>query len=200
MDLRESKTRENLMRAFAGESQARNRYTFAAAAARSAGLHWVERVFYLTAEQEKEHAELFLAHLAQCEGENIHIDAAYPVQNNAWTPDKLLRAAQHGEYEEAHEVYPAFAAIAKEEGFYAIASTFEQIAEIEQTHGDRFGQLARRAEEGTLFKSTKEVAWMCLNCGHVHYGTYAPPVCPTCKHAQGYFVRLEGSEILVPRQ
>lgn len=187
------------MRAFAGESQARNRYTFAAHAARSAGLNWVERVFRLTADQEREHAELFLKHLAQCEGENIHIDASYPVENVAWTPDRLLRSAQHNEYEEAHSVYPAFAQIAREEGFPAVAATFEQIAVIEQSHGDRFGQLAQRAEENRLFECDHEVPWLCLNCGHVHCGTQAPGICPVCKHAQGYFVRAEGSEILVPR-
>ncbi len=199
MEFRESRTRENLMRAFAGESQARNRYTFAAHAARSAGLNWVERVFRLTADQEREHAELFIKHLAQCEGENIHIDASYPVENIAWTLDRLLRSAQHNEYEEAHSVYPSFAQIAREEGFPAVAATFEQIAAIEQSHGDRFGQLAQRAEEGRLFECDHEVQWLCLNCGHVHYGTQAPGVCPVCKHAQGYFVRVEGSEILVPR-
>lgn len=199
MEFRESRTRENLMRAFAGESQARNRYTFAAHAARSAGLNWVERVFRLTADQEREHAELFIKHLAQCEGENIHIDTSYPVENIAWTLDRLLRSAQHNEYEEAHSVYPSFAQIAREEGFPAVAATFEQIAAIEQSHGDRFGQLAQRAEEGRLFECDHEVPWLCLNCGHVHYGTQAPGVCPVCKHAQGYFVRVEGSEILVPR-
>ena len=199
MEFRESRTRENLMRAFAGESQARNRYTFAAHAARSAGLNWVERVFRLTADQEREHAELFIKHLAQCEGENIHIDASYPVENIAWTLDRLLRSAQHNEYEEAHSVYPSFAQIAREEGFPAVAATFEQIAVIEQSHGDRFGQLAQRAEEGRFFECDHEVPWLCLNCGHVHYGTQAPGVCPVCKHAQGYFVRVEGSEILVPR-
>lgn len=198
MEFRESRTRENLMRAFAGESQARNRYTFAAAAARSAGLHWVERVFRLTADQEKEHAELFIAHLAQCEGENIHIDGSYPVENGAWTPDRLLRSAQHNEYEEANTIYPSFAAVAREEGFLAVASTFEMIAAIEKTHGDRFGLLARRAEESRLFTAQEEVPWLCLNCGHVHYGTQAPPICPVCKHAQGYFVRIEGTEILAP--
>lgn len=198
MEFRESRTRENLMRAFAGESQARNRYTFAAGAAKSAGLHWVERVFHLTADQEKEHAELFIAHLAQCEGENIHIDGSYPVENGAWTPDRLLRSAQHNEYEEANTIYPSFAAVAREEGFLAVASTFEMIAAIEKTHGDRFGLLARRAEEGRLFTAQEEVAWLCLNCGHVHYGTQAPPICPVCKHAQGYFVRVEGTEILAP--
>lgn len=199
MEFRESRTRENLMRAFAGESQARNRYTFAAGAAKSAGLNWVERVFRFTADQEKEHAELFLKHLAQCEGENIHIDASYPVENTAWTPDRLLRSAQHNEYEEAHSVYPAFAQTAREEGFLAVATTFDMIAAIEQTHGDRFGQLAQRAEDNRLFAGERDVPWMCLNCGHVHYGTQAPAVCPVCKHAQGYFVRVEGSEILVPR-
>ena len=198
MEFRESRTRENLMRAFAGESQARNRYTFAAGAAKSAGLHWVERVFRMTADQEKEHAELFIAHLAQCEGENIHIDGSYPVENGAWTPDRLLRSAQHNEYEEANTIYPSFAAVAREEGFLAVASTFEMIAAIEKTHGDRFGLLARRAEESRLFTAQEEVAWLCLNCGHVHYGTQAPPICPVCKHAQGYFVRVEGTEILAP--
>ena len=198
MEFRESRTRENLMRAFAGESQARIRYTFAARAAKSAGLHWVECVFRMTADQEKEHAELFIAHLAQCEGENIHIDGSYPVENGAWTPDRLLRSAQHNEYEEANTIYPSFAAVAREEGFLAVASTFEMIAAIEKTHGDRFGLLARRAEEGRLFTAQEEVAWLCLNCGHVHYGTQAPPICPVCKHAQGYFVRVEGTEILAP--
>lgn len=199
MDFRESRTRENLMRAFAGESQARNRYTFAASAAKSAGLHWVERVFQMTAEQEKEHAELLLKHLAQCEGENIRIEATYPVVNAAWTVDRLLRAAQRGEYEEAHDVYPAFAQAAREEGFVAVASTFEMIAAIEQTHGDRFGQLAARAETNRLFASEMETVWLCLNCGHVHVGMQAPPVCPVCKHAQGFFVRVEPGEIVAPR-
>ena len=200
MELRESKTRENLMRAFAGESQARNRYTFAADTARRAGLYWVERMFLLTADQEREHAELFLKHLAQCEGENIRIDGSYPVENGAWSPQRLLRSAQHNEYEEAHVVYPGFARTAKEEGFTAAAHTFEMIADIEQTHGDRFGQLAERMETSALFNADAQTAWMCLHCGHVHYGLQAPGACPVCKHAQGYFVRVEASEILVPRR
>ena len=96
-------------------------------------------------------------------------------------------------------MYPSFAQVAREEGFLAVATTFDMIAEIEQIHGDRFGQLAQRAEESRLFTSDREVPWMCLNCGHVHYGTQAPSVCPVCKHVQGYFVRVEGSEILVPK-
>ena len=197
MDLKNSQTRENLMRAFAGESQARNRYTFAAQAAKSAGLHFIERIFRFTAEQEKEHAEIFMKLLASCEGENIHIDGAYPVENTAWPTDRLLRSAQHNEYEEARSVYPAFAATAPEEGFQAAAAAFEMIARIEQTHGDRFAKLAQRIEEGKLFLSDEEgERWLCLNCGHVHTGSQVPPVCPVCKHAQGYFVRLEADEIL----
>ncbi|MBP3656396.1 MAG: rubrerythrin family protein [Clostridia bacterium] len=197
MDFKTSRTRENLMRAFAGESQARNRYTFAAAAAKRAGLEWVERVFLFTAGQEKEHAEVFLSHLAQCEGESIRIDAGYPVENTAWTPERLLRSAQHNEYEEAHSVYPAFAAIAREEGFPAIAASFELIAKVEKTHGDRFGQLAERAGEGRLFTAEKDTVWLCLNCGHIHTGKEAPALCPLCRHGQGYFVRVETGEILV---
>ena len=200
MEFRESRTKENLMRAFAGESQARNRYTFAAAAVRGAGLHWIERIFLFTADQEKEHAQLFMKHLAQCEGENIHIDGSYPVENGAWPPDRLLRSAQHNEYEEAHTVYPAFAQTARDEGFVAVANTFDMIAEIEQMHGDRFGQLAERAETAGLFKSDTQTTWMCLNCGHVHTGLQAPAACPVCKHVQGYFVRVEAQEILATKR
>ncbi|MBR4040211.1 MAG: rubrerythrin family protein [Clostridia bacterium] len=199
MDFRGSRTRENLMRAFAGESQARNRYTFSAEVARSAGLYWIEQVFRFTADQEKEHAELFIRHLASCEGESIRIDGSYPVENADWMPARLLRSAQHNEYEEANHVYPQFGRIAREEGFVAVAGTFEMIAEIEQTHGDRFGQLAQRIEEGKLFRCDHNVTWLCLNCGHVHHGMQAPPVCPVCRHAQGYFVRVDAAEILAPK-
>ena len=131
--------------------------------------------------------------LAQSEGENIHIDAAYPVENTVWPTDRLLRSAQHNEYEEARSVYPAFASIAREEGFAAAAAAFELIAKIEQTHGDRFGHLAQRIEEGKLFASEAEgEQWLCLNCGHIHTGSQVPPLCPVCKHAQAYFeVRAE---------
>ncbi len=197
MDFKTSKTRENLMRAFAGESQARNRYAFAAAAADSSGLHVIARIFRFTAEQEREHAEIFFKLLAPCEGENIHIDAGFPVENAAWSTDRLLRSAQHNEYEEARNVYPAFAAAAKEEGFAAAAAAFERIARIEQVHGERFGQLAQRIEEGKIFSADGEgERWLCLKCGHVHIGTQVPPVCPVCKHAQGYFVRIDDQGIL----
>lgn len=197
MDFRVSKTRGNLMRAFAGECQARNRYTFAAAVAGASGLHAIARIFQFTAEQEREHAEIFFKLLAPCEGENIHIDAAFPVENAAWSTDRLLRSAQHNEYEEARSVYPSFAAIAKEEGFSAAAAAFDRIAKIEQLHGERFGQLAQRIEEGRIFSADHEDArWLCLKCGHVHTGMQVPPVCPVCKHAQGYFVRMDADEII----
>lgn len=197
MDFKQSRTRENLMRAFAGESQARNRYTFAAQAARAAGLPFIERIFRFTAEQEKEHAEVFFKLLSLSEGENIHIDGAYPVENAVWPTDRLLRSAQHNEYEEARSVYPAFAAAAREEGFAAAGAAFELIAKIEQTHGDRFGMLAQRIEEGKLFSAESEnMKWLCLNCGHIHTGSRAPALCPACKHAQGYFVRAEAAELL----
>ena len=145
----------------------------------------------------QEHAELFFKLRAQWEGGNIHIDASYPVENIAWTPERHLRSAEYNEYEGEQVIYPSFARIAEEEGFMSAAATFQMIAEIEKTHGDRFGQLAKRAEEDALFRSDKEVPWLCLNCGHVHYGTQVPPICPVCKHAQGYFVRVESTEILV---
>ena len=201
MEFKQSRTRENLMRAFAGESQARNRYTFAAQNAKAAGLYFIEQIFRFTADQEKEHAEIFMKLLAQAEGENIHIDAAFPVENTVWPTDRLLRSAQHNEYEEARSVYPAFAHIAREEGFGAAASAFELIAKVEQAHGDRFGLLAQRIEEGRLFTEESETArWLCLNCGHVHTGSQVPPLCPVCKHAQGYFVRAGGEEIITAGQ
>lgn len=186
----QSQTKENLMRAFAGESQARNRYQFAASSAKKMGLHVVESVFLFTANQEKEHAEVFYDHLSQFAGENIQVDGKYPVDiyNDALS---LLRAAQHNEYEEYNNAYAGFAAVAKEEGFPDIASTFQMIANIEKTHGDRFGRYADMLEQNTLFISNVAVNWMCLNCGHIYNGTEVPTICPVCKHDRGYFIRFE---------
>ncbi len=185
----DSETKDNLMRAFAGESQARNRYTFAAAQAKKEKLHVISAIFAFTASQEKEHAEIFYNHLKELAGENIAVDGAYPVDISDQTAD-LLRLAQHNEYEEHDPVYRAFGEKAKEEGFHRIAASFFHIAEIEKTHGDRFGRYAKMLEEGTLFVSDVEVEWMCLNCGYVYKGTDAPAVCPVCQHDQGYFIRL----------
>lgn len=190
MEFRNSVTKDNLMRAFAGESQARNRYTIAAGCAREEKLYVVEAVFRFTAEQEKEHAEVFYKYLSEMSGENIAIDGAYPVDisNDA---AKLLRMAQHNEYEEHDDVYQNFAKKAEEEGFSHIAASFKQIAEIEKIHGNRFGQFAEWLEQGKLFAADVETAWMCMECGHIYRGTQVPPACPVCHNDRGYFVRLE---------
>lgn len=185
-----SETKTNLMRAFAGESQARNRYTFGASQAKTAKLHVIEAVFKFTAEQEKEHGEIFYNHLKELAGESVKIDGAYPVDITD-SIIELLRYAQRNEYHEYDDAYQAFAAKAMEEGFPQVANSFSQIAEIEKTHGDRFGHLADQMEQGKLFVSDVSCKWMCLNCGHILEGTQAPQMCPVCQHDQGYFIRLE---------
>ncbi len=190
MDFKNSETKDNLMRAFAGESQARNRYTFAAGQAKKENLYVVSAVFRYTAEQEKEHAEIFYNHLKELSGENIHIDGSYPV-DLADDVAKLLRMAQHNEYEEHDSVYKAFGDKAKEEGFLHVASSFHKIAEIEKIHGDRFGHLAELLEQNKLFVSNVKTAWMCMNCGFVFEGEKVPEKCPVCEHDRGYFIRFE---------
>ena len=185
-----SETKKNLMRAFAGESQARNRYTFAASQAKKAGYPVIEAVFNFTAGQEKEHAEIFYQHLKEAAGENIEIDGIYPVDITA-SVIELLRMAQHNEYEEHDDAYQAFGKKAMEEGFVKVGNDFQMIAEIEKIHGDRFGMFADLLEQNKLFVSDVTCKWMCLNCGHIHEGTEAPRVCPVCSHQQGYFIRLE---------
>lgn len=186
----QSETRKNLMKAFAGESQARNRYTFAAGQAGKAGIYVVERIFRYTADQEKEHAEIFYKHLKETAGENIEITGSYPV-DIAGDLVSLLRSAQHNEYEEHDPVYKTFGDVAMEEGFPQIASSFHQIAQIERVHGDRFGRFADALEDGSLFVSDVQVRWICLNCGAVIEGKEAPSVCPVCQHDRGYFIRFE---------
>lgn len=190
VEFSKSKTKENLMRAFAGESQARNRYTFAASQAKRNGLHVISAIFAFTASQEKEHAEIFYNHLKEMAGESIFIDGGYPVDISE-DVCTLLEMAKHNEYEEHEDVYKSFGEKAKEEGFSRIAASFMMIAEIEKTHGDRFGRYAKLLKEGKLFVSDVELEWMCLNCGYVHKGPAAPAVCPVCQHDQGYFIRFE---------
>ncbi len=190
VDFKNSETKENLMRAFAGESQARNRYTIAASQAKKQNLHVIEAVFRFTADQEKEHASIFYNHLSSLGGESIQIDGAYPVDINQDVA-KLLRFAEHNEFEEHDDVYKNFAAKAKEEGFDGVATSFNMIAEIEKTHGERFGMFAELLEQNKLFVSNVETAWMCLECGHIYRGTSVPEYCPVCHHDRGYFVRLE---------
>lgn len=192
VDFKNSETKDNLMRSFAGESQARNRYTFAAGKAKKQNLHVIEEIFTYTANQEKEHAEIFYNHLKELSGETIHVDGGYPVDI---TDDmiKLLRMAQHNEYEEHDPVYKVFGEKAKEEGFPQIASSFFMIAEIEKVHGDRFGRFADLMEKGQLFVSDQKTSWICLNCGYIYEGEAAPEKCPVCSHDKGYFLRLEQS-------
>lgn len=188
--IRGSQTEENLMRAFAGESQARNRYTFAAAKAKENNLHVIEAVFTFTANQEKEHAEIFYDYLKYSSGSTIFIDGGYPVDiyDDVYS---LLNAAKHNEYEEHDDVYKNFGNIAEEEGFKQIAATFRNIALIEKSHGDRFNYLAELIKNNQLFVSEINTGFICLNCGHIHNGTSAPEICPVCRHDKGYFIRAE---------
>ena len=148
-DFKNSETAKNLMRAFAGESQARNRYTFAASMAKKEKLPVIEAVFAFTAGQEKEHAEIFYKYLSEMAGETIHIDGGYPVDIYPKTLD-LLKAAKHNEYEEHDVVYSQFAGVAKEEGFPKISNTFKMIAEIEKIHGDRFQLFSDLVEKNSF--------------------------------------------------
>ena len=187
MNLKGSRTYENLMRAFAGESQARNRYNIASAAAKKEGFHVVGAVFDYTADQERAHAKVFYQKLKDFSGDNIQISGAYPVDLYDDTV-KALRAAQHNELEEWDEVYKSFGKIAREEGFPEIAHIFEGIAKIEKVHADRFGRLADQIENGTIFRKEGEIAWICTVCGNIHVGKGAPDVCNVCQHPQGFFM------------
>ncbi len=185
-----SETKVNLMRAFAGESQARNRYTFAAGLAKKKNLQVIQGIFVFTAAQEEQHAKLYYEQLEKVTGENIKIDGTYPAE---LFPDILqhLRAAQHNEYQEWEHDYAHFSDVAREEGFDEIAHLFGSIAAIEKVHGDRFGRFADLMEEGKLFVSDVKCQWMCLNCGAIVEATAAPAACPVCRHPQGFFVRWE---------
>ena len=183
----ESKTKENLMRAFAGESQARNRYTVAAERAEEEGMLTITDVFLYTADQERAHAERFYELLKGLSGETVHIDGSYPIDQQD-SLEGLLRAAEHNEHEEYADVYQAFGDTAKEEGFHEAASAFYQIAEIEHIHEKRFGELAEMLETNTYYNSDNVSKWMCTNCGYIHEGQLAPKVCPVCRHEQGYFI------------
>lgn len=189
MDFEKSKTRENLMRAFAGESQARNRYTFAAGLARKQNLEVVARVFEFTANQELAHAKVFYNFLEPSVSRNITVDGNYPIDIY---PDLLghLKAATHNELQEWEHDYAGFAKVAEEEGFELIGKAFDMIAGIEKTHADRFARFADLLEQGTLFASGEEEAWMCLNCGQIIHSTVAPAHCYVCRHGQDFFVRL----------
>ncbi len=189
-ELDRSQTCMNLMRAFAGESQARSRYTMAAATAKSQGFHVLERLFRFTAEQELAHANVFYRHLTSLSGRTLTVDGTYPVDlpNDSLA---LLRAARHNELQEWEHDYPAFARVARQEGFDLIAKHFETIADIEHTHAQRFGRFANLLEKGELFSAPETTRWVCLKCGHVVESTMAPAHCDVCHHVQGYFLRAD---------
>ena len=163
---------------------------FAAAQTKEQKMQVVEFVFRFTAKQEEAHAAVFYQHLKELSGETVHIDGGYPVDIYE-SVSELLRAAEHNEYEEFDPVYQAFGDKALEEGFPQVAASFHQIAGIEKTHGDRFGQLANLLEENKLFINSVECKWMCLNCGFIFEGKEAPQECPVCQHDRGFFIRLE---------
>ena len=188
MDFRNSQTRINLMRAFAGESQARNRYTFAKQAALEQNLYVISEVFRFTAKREEQHAKIFYELMKEASGEKITIDADYPVEvtDNIMI---LLESSVRNEHEEYAEAYPAFASIARDEGFQKAASEFQLIAEIENCHQKRFEYYAELMRTEKLFKDNAPQRWLCLNCGHIHESTEAPFQCPVCGKNQGYFFR-----------
>ncbi|MBC5629234.1 rubrerythrin family protein [Clostridium sp. NSJ-6] len=191
-DFKTSRTKENLMRAFAGESQARNRYTFAADVAKKEGYPILHDLFIYTANQEKAHAWEFMKKLKEFSGEEIEITATYPAEVETSTLT-LLRAAEKHEAAEHDEIYKSFAEIAKEEGFMDIYTLFNNIASIEKTHSERFTRYAEKLANGSLFKDTKKDQWMCTNCGFIYEGESAPAQCPVCSHPQGYFIKFDES-------
>ncbi|MCL1893276.1 MAG: rubrerythrin family protein [Holophagaceae bacterium] len=185
MDFLTSRTAQNLLKAFAGESQARNRYAFAAKAARIDGFEHIARIFDETALNEKEHAKLFYVHLAPLAPGALEIQATYPLVTGDTRAQ--LTAAVIGEKEEWEIAYPEFAKVAKEEGFNEAAMTFELIAKVERQHEMRFNRLLDRVASGTVFKRDEKIQWRCLDCGTIHEGTSAPGACPCCKKPQSWF-------------
>ena len=178
-----TQTEKNLLIAFAGESQARNRYTYFASAAKKEGLVQIAHIFEETANQEKEHAKRFFKFL---EGGDLQVTETFPAGSISSTLENL-RAAAAGEEYEWTEMYPAFAKIAKEEGFTQVAAAFNTIAIAEKQHGKRYKDLADNLEAGKVFKRNGKLVWRCINCGYLHEAEAAPKVCPACLHPQAYF-------------
>ncbi len=183
MELKGSKTEKNLLAAFAGESQARTRYTFFASAARKEGFEQISGIFTETADNEKEHAQLFFNHL---QGGDVEITAKYPAGVTGTTAQNL-KAAAAGEKLEWGTLYPDFAAVAEKEGFQQIATTFRQVALVEAYHERRYTKFLSNVENGQVFKKPSVVKWKCRNCGHVLESKEAPLKCPVCAHDRAYF-------------
>ena len=183
MKIKGSRTETNLMTAFAGESQARNRYTFFASQARKEGFIQIADIFEETANQEKEHGKRFFSFL---EGGDVEIQAAYPAGVVGTTAENLRHAAD-GEQHEWTTLYPGFADVAEAEGFKDVAAVFRNIKVAEKQHEKRYRDLQANVEKGTVFKKDKPVTWRCRNCGYIHEGAEAPKACPACAHPQAYF-------------
>jgi rubrerythrin len=181
-----TRTELNLLKSFAGESQARNRYTYFAGVARKEGYVQIADIFEETANQEKEHAKRFFKFL---EGGNLEIMASYPGGKIGTTAENLLAAAM-GEHEEYSDLYPSFAAIAKEEGFSEIAEVWGHISVAEKQHEKRYRDLLANVESGRVFRREQEVTWRCRNCGYLHSHKEAPGTCPACDHPQAHFELL----------
>jgi len=183
MELKGSQTEKNLLTAFAGESQARNRYSYFGSQAQKEGYVQIAAIFEETSNQEKEHAKREFKFL---QGGEVEISAAFPAGVIGSTVENL-KAAAAGEHYETTEMYPGFAKVAEEEGFDEIAKVFRSIAVAEKRHEDRYVALAKNITGGVVFKSKKPTRWVCRNCGYVHEGTEPPKVCPACAHPQAHF-------------
>ena len=183
MSIQGTKTEKNLLKSFAGESQARNRYTYFASAAKKEGYIQISQIFEETANQEKEHAKRMFKFL---EGGMLEITASYPAGRIGATAENLKSAAG-GEHEEWTELYPEFARVAREEGFGMVAKMYEAISIAEKQHENRYNGLLANLENGTVFKKAEKVVWRCLNCGYLHEGDGAPDACPACLHPKDYF-------------
>jgi rubrerythrin len=183
MEFKGSKTEKNLLAAFAGESQARTRYTFFASAARKEGYEQIAAVFEETSDNEKEHAKMFFKHL---QGGMVEITAAYPAGVIGSTAENL-KAAAEGEKLEWGTLYPNFAEVAEEEGFSEVARTFRAIAKVEAYHERRYRKLLENVAKGKVFKKDAVIKWKCRNCGYVFEGSEAPEKCPVCSHPKSYF-------------
>jgi rubrerythrin len=186
MGIKGSKTEQNLLKAFAGESQARNRYTYFAGVAKKEGLEQISAIFLETAENEREHAKVFFKFL---EGGDAEITASYPAGKISTTAENLAAAAD-GEHMEWGTLYPDFGRTAADEGFENVAKAFKEIGDVEAHHETRYRKLLANVQGGTVFKRPGVVQWKCRNCGYVHEGPEAPDCCPACGHPQAYYELL----------
>ena len=186
MELKGSRTEKNLMAAFAGESQARNRYGFSAAVASKEGHEVIASIFNETAEHERMHAKRYFE---QLKGFDVEIAATYPSKFGDTAVN--LKAAAAGEHEEWADLYPAFAKVAEEEGFDVVAGLFKNVALAEVNHEKRYLRLLEQVKNGTLYKRPAPIQWKCTKCGRIHEGTEAPKMCPTCAHPQGWYAPIE---------